>query len=144
VSDLLLGEDSVMVRNGEHGGAETAAGYRQRVGRCPVCEQDAFTLLRRRPRAAERTAVIHHARWTHVLSHTPAELTQASPCAHLLELPRARRRILGQWLYRELRHDWGDRDRRGVHSIDEVLHLATLRLLWRDTRACDQPDCRHG
>src|SRR6266540_3748492 len=61
----------------------------------------------------------------------------------LWQLPLGRRRILADWMYHDLRRYWGDRDRRGVYSIDEVLHSPALHRLWHDAAACGAPGCHH-
>jgi hypothetical protein len=46
------------------------------------------------------------------------------------------RSTLANWLYHDLREYWGDEDRLGVHSFDEVLGSATLHSLWQEAACC--------
>ena len=116
---------------------------RQAVGSCPICGQAAFARLDRHLTRAERVAEIYHARRSHVMSHSAADLAHEPLRVRLLQLPLDRRRILADWMYHDLRHYWGDRDRRGVYSVDEVLHLPALHHLWHDASSCGDPHCRH-
>lgn len=50
--------------------------------------------------------------------------------------------VLRDWR-RELRRDWGDMDRRGVHSIDAALGSPALHRLWHDAVRCTWRNCRH-
>ena len=61
----------------------------------------------------------------------------------LLQLPVERRDILTDWLYRDLRQDWGDQDRRAVYSVQEALSSPTLHRLWHDVVRCAYPGCYH-
>jgi hypothetical protein len=78
-----------------------------------------------------------------VLSHSAGEIAQVKLRSRLLELPPGRREILADWVYRELRHEWGDQDGRGVHSIAEVLDSPALHRLWQDVASCGSSRCRH-
>jgi DNA-binding response OmpR family regulator len=66
------------------------------------------------------------------MAHSASEMARAPLRARVLRFPAGRRRILSNWMYRELRQNWGDLDRRGVHSIDEALASASLHRLWQD------------
>jgi hypothetical protein len=61
----------------------------------------------------------------------------------LLQLPPEGRRTLATWFYHELRKDWGDQDRRAVHSIDAVLDSPAVHRLWHEALTCGLPGCRH-
>jgi len=121
----------------------TDQALRQAVGSCPICGRTLFSELDPRLVRADRVAAIYAARRTHVMSHTAADLAHEPLRARLLQLPLDRRRILADWMYHDLRRYWGDRDRRGVYSIDEVLHSPALHRLWHDAAACGAPGCHH-
>jgi CheY-like chemotaxis protein len=120
------------------------AADRQAVGTCPICGRTAYALLDPRLTSAERLAAIHAVRQSHVMSHRPTDLARAPLRTRLLNLPLDRRRILADWMYRELRQEWGDCDRRGMYSVDEVLHSPDLHRLWHDAASCGQRHCRHA
>jgi hypothetical protein len=61
----------------------------------------------------------------------------------VLQLPPGGRGRLASWYCYDLARDWGDQDRRGVHSIDAALDSPALHRLWQDALRCAWPDCRH-
>jgi CheY-like chemotaxis protein len=117
---------------------------RTAVGSCPICGRTAYGRLEPGLTGPQRVAEIHAARREHIMSHTAADLVHEPLRTRLLQLPLDRRRILADWMYHELRQDWGDRDRRGVYSIDEVLHSPAVHRLWHDAAACGTLHCKHG
>ena len=97
-------------------------------------------MVGRRRRASSRTRVWPRGtprfgpRGAHTCLATPRVRSPRSPLrTRLLDLERGRRDILADWVYHELRQDWGDQDKRGVHSIDEALNSAALHRLWQDS-----------
>ncbi len=116
---------------------------REAVGSCPICGRTAFARLDSTITRADRLAEIYAARRAHVMSHTAADLAHEPLRSRLLQLPLDRRRILADWMYHELRQEWGDLDRRGVYSIEEALHTPALHRLWHDAASCFAPNCRH-
>jgi CheY-like chemotaxis protein len=116
---------------------------REPVGSCPICGRTAYAILNLGLRPTERLSQIYAARRTHVMSHTAADLVHEPMRRRLLQLPVDRRRILANWMFHDMRQDWGDRDRRGIFSIDEVLQATALRDLWHEATACGAPTCRH-
>ena len=123
--------------------ADAALCAPQSVGRCPICGELAFTDAIVAPGAAARVQQIHAARRAHLLAHSARDIARVPMRTRLLELPVSRRRILADWLYRDLRHEWGDRDRRGAYSIDEVLDSAAIHRLWQAAASCGYDGCRH-
>jgi CheY-like chemotaxis protein len=117
----------------------------QPVGTCPMCGHTVFARVDQRFSRAEQLAEVYAARRAHVMAHTAGDLAYEPLRAKLSQLPLDRRRILASWMYPEVRQDWGDRDRRGVFSIDEVLHSPSLHRLWLDAATCDLTSgCRHS
>jgi two-component system, chemotaxis family, chemotaxis protein CheY len=114
------------------------------VGVCPICGTVPTAELDPAASLARRLRVVHAARKAHVLSHSAADVAHLRLGQRLLQLPVDRRDILTDWLYRELCQDWGDEDRRAVHSVDEVLGLPALHRLWQDTLRCSYHGCRHA
>ena len=94
-------------------------------------------------RQPERIHAVRAARVKHVLSHSAAEIASVPLRKRLLQLPIGGRRTLASWFYNELRRDWGDQDRRGLHSIDAALDSPALHRLWQAAICCAWPGCRH-
>jgi hypothetical protein len=124
-------------------GVEAAVRAPQPVGKCPICGEIPYSYTIVASSGKARLAQIHAARRAHLLTHSAREIARVPMRTRLLELPVNRRRILADWLYRELRHEWGDRDRRGLYSIDEALNSAALHRLWHATASCGYAGCRH-
>src|SRR6266545_2552495 len=115
----------------------------QPIGSCPVCGRSPLAEVDAQSSLTARMAAIYSARRVHVLSHSASEIAQVKLRSRLLELPPGRREILADWVYRELRQEWGDQDRRGVHSIAEVLDSPAVHRLWQDAASCGSIRCRH-
>lgn len=113
------------------------------VGTCPICGSVGFTDLDPELSTAERIDAIHAARLKHILLHSADELARMPIRQQLLQTPPDRRQVLTEWLYRDLREDWGDQDRRGVHSVDEALSSAAVHRFWQDVLGCTFENCRH-
>jgi hypothetical protein len=112
------------------------------IGVCPICGVTAYADFSLEE--PDHLRAMHSARINHVLSHSAADIAGVSLRKRLLQLPPEGRRTLATWFYHELRKDWGDQDRRGVHSIDAVLGSPAVRRLWHDALTCGFPGCRHG
>jgi CheY-like chemotaxis protein len=129
--------------------ARTAARGRKRsttvqpLGLCPICHVMQYAAMDPALTSSARLENIHALRQMHVLDHSAAEITRVPLRKRLLDLPRDRRRILSDWVYHELRHDWGDRDSRAVHSIDQALDTPAVHRLWQDATRCAYAACRH-
>jgi CheY-like chemotaxis protein len=115
----------------------------QTVGTCPICGATTFVAISEAAPTPERIRAIQTARRAHVLSHTAADIARVPLRTRLLEMPVGRRRILSDWVYRELRQEWGDRDRRGVYSIDEALDSVDVHRLWHAASSCAYTSCQH-
>jgi len=118
-------------------------GTLQPIGDCPICARTLSARIESNSTMRTRRAAIQAARRAHVLSHTAREIAEVPLRSRLLDLERGRRDILADWVYHELRHDWGDQDKRGVHSIDEALNSAALHRLWLDASSCGGIGCPH-
>lgn len=116
----------------------------QGIGTCPVCAQPLYADIDDSLSAPARIKAIYAVRRTHVLSHSAHDIAQVPLRMRLLQMPIGQRRILADWVYRELRHHWGDADRRAVHSVDETLGSVALHRLWQDAIRCAYPTCPHG
>jgi CheY-like chemotaxis protein len=115
----------------------------QTVGTCPICGATSYAPIGDALPTGERIQAIQAARRAHVLSHTAVDIARVPLRTRLLEMPLGRRRILSDWVYREIRQEWGDRDRRGVYSIDEVLDSAAVHRLWHSASSCAYEGCQH-
>jgi len=115
----------------------------QPIGECPICGRAPMAYIEPNSNLRARSAAIQAARRAHVLSHTAREIAQVPLRTRLLGLERGRRDILTDWVYQELRQDWGDRDKHGVHSIDEALNSAALHRFWQDAASCGGFNCQH-
>jgi len=124
--------------------ADDSASTTRRVGNCPICGTALFAQIDDSLAVPERIRAIHAVRRKHVLSHTAGDIARVPLRTRLLQLPIGQRRILADWVYRELRQHWGDADRLGVHSIDETLGSVALHRLWQDAVRCAYPHCEHG
>src|SRR5205823_1209181 len=131
------------------GGASTGAGARaappagRRVGTCPICGISLYAHIDDSLTVPDRIRAIHAVRRAHVLSHTAGDIARVPLRTRLLQMPIGQRRILADWVYSELRHQWGDADRLGIHPIDEVLGSVTIHRLWQDALRCNYPSCPH-
>src|SRR4051812_1899529 len=97
-------------------GEAAADGTLQPIGECPICGRAPSARIEPNSNLPSRQMAIQAARRAHVLSHTAREIAQAPLRSRLLDFERGRRDILADWVYHELRQDWGDQDKRGVHS----------------------------
>jgi CheY-like chemotaxis protein len=113
------------------------------IGTCPICEESAYAEVSETTLESDRVRAVHIARLRHVLAHSAADIARVPMRMRLLQLPSGRRGTLAKWLYHELRRDWGDQDRRSVHSIDAALDSPSLHRLWQDATRCGWPSCRH-
>ena len=110
---------------------------------CPICGEVPFTESIVASNGAARIDQIHAARRAHLLAHSARDIARVPMRTRLLELPVNRRRILADWLYRELRQEWGDRDRRSAYSIDEALSSSAMHRLWHAAASCGYTGCEH-
>jgi len=113
------------------------------VGTCPICGGAASMDLDPGAPVSGRLDAIRAARLTHVLLHSAEDFARMPMRQQLLQLAADRRQLLTDWLYRDLRYDWGDQDRRGVHSVDEALSSAAVHRFWQDALCCSFEHCRH-
>jgi CheY-like chemotaxis protein len=116
----------------------------RRVGTCPICGISLYAELDDSLNVPARIRAIHAVRRAHVLSHTAGDIARVPLRTRLLQMPIGQRRILADWVYSELRHQWGDTDRLGVHAIDEALNSVNIHRLWQDALRCNYPSCPHG
>jgi CheY-like chemotaxis protein len=121
-----------------------ADGIVQPLGVCPVCGRAPTVNIDPTANLATRHTLIRAARRTHVLGHTAGELALVPLRSRLLQLTPRRRDLLADWVYRELREEWGDLDRRGAHTIAETLDSPALHRLWHDAVTCGGVGCRHA
>jgi hypothetical protein len=125
-------------------GADAAPPAGRRVGTCPICGISLYADIDDSLTVPDRIRAIHAVRRAHVLSHTAGDIARVPLRTRLLQMPIGQRRILADWVYSELRHQWGDADRLGIHSIDEALDSVTIHRLWQDALRCNYPSCPHG
>jgi two-component system, OmpR family, alkaline phosphatase synthesis response regulator PhoP len=116
----------------------------RRVGNCPICGIALYAHIDDALPVPARIRAIHAVRRKHVLSHTAGDIARVPLRTRLLQMPIGQRRILADWVYSELRHQWGDADRLGVHSIDEALDSVAMHRLWQDAARCAYSSCPHG
>jgi hypothetical protein len=88
-------------------------------------------------------AIVERAAQEHLASHPTPVVERFLLRKHLDELAPEVRPMAVKQVYAELREMWGDADRRGVYSIDEVLGAMPVYRLWRDANRCTWPSCRH-
>jgi hypothetical protein len=62
----------------------------------------------------------------------------------LEDLPSRERAEAVRRVYVGLMELWGDRDRRGMHSIDEALACMHVYGLWMDANGCTYSGCQHA
>jgi CheY-like chemotaxis protein len=115
----------------------------QPLGICPICRRAPAAEIDGVANLDARVQAIYRARRVHVLSHTAREIAQVPLRCRLLAYPPGRREILSDWVSHELRQEWGDQDRRAVHSIDEVLDSPAMHRFWQDVSSCGSIGCRH-
>jgi CheY-like chemotaxis protein len=124
--------------------APTASPPGRRIGTCPICSIALYARIDDSLAVPARIRAIHAVRRAHILSHSATDIAGVPLRTRLLQMPLGQRRILAQWVYTELRHHWGDADRRGVHSVDEGLGSVAMHRLWQDAVRCVYPSCHHG
>jgi two-component system, OmpR family, response regulator len=115
----------------------------QPLGICPICKRAPTAEIEAADDLDVLVREIYRARRVHVLSHTAREIAQVPLRCRLLAYPPGRREILADWVSHELRQEWGDQDRRAVHSIDEVLDSPAVHRFWQDATSCGSIGCRH-
>jgi CheY-like chemotaxis protein len=116
---------------------------RRSIGTCPICGVTVYAAVDDGLATTSQLAAIRAARRAHVRTHSDADILQAPLHRKFFELPAGDRRILARWIYHELRQNWGDQDRRGVHSIASVLDAPAIHRLWHDAVRCSFAGCRH-
>jgi CheY-like chemotaxis protein len=114
------------------------------VGTCPICGFTAMAELDPTATLARRLYAVRASRRAHIRLHSPDEVARMPLRQRLLQLPADKRDILMDWLYQDLRQDWGDQDRRAVHSVQEVFGSPGLHRFWHDAMRCSYAGCRHG
>ena len=115
------------------------------AGTCPICGAQAPAAdVTPGARPSSQLPAAYAARLKHVLSHSAEEIARVPMRQQLLQLPLERRYVLTDWLYQDLRQNWGDLDRRGVHSVDEALGSAAMHRLWQCALSCRFENCRHA
>ncbi len=145
VPDELSIEDVDLSSAGSASARPEADPHRgRRVGTCPICGISLYAELDDSLNVPARIRAIHAVRRAHVLSHTAGDIARVPLRTRLLQMPIGQRRILADWVYSELRHQWGDTDRLGVHAIDEALNSVNIHRLWQDALRCNYPSCPHG
>ncbi len=128
----------------DHAASDASVSQERRIGNCPICGIALFAQIDDALPVPERIRAIHAVRRRHVLSHTAGDIARVPLRSRLLQMPIGQRRILADWVYRELRQQWGDADRLGVHSIAETLDSVPMHRLWQDAIRCAYPGCPHG
>ncbi|TME44151.1 MAG: response regulator [Chloroflexi bacterium] len=113
------------------------------VGTCPICGGVGSVDLDPEVPVSGQLDALRAARLKHVLLHSAEDFGRMPMRQQLLQLAADRRQLLTDWLYRDLRYDWGDQDRRGVHSVDEALSSAAVHRFWQDALTCSFEHCRH-
>lgn len=113
------------------------------AGTCPICGAEATVTDVPSGARSARMRAIYAARLKHVLEHSAEEIARVPMRQQLLQLPIDRRTLLTDWLYQDLRLNWGDEDRRGVHSVEEALNSPAVHRLWHDVLSCSFEHCRH-
>lgn len=88
-------------------------------------------------------ASVERAAQEHLASHPTPVIERFLLRKHLDELAPEMRPVAVKQVYAELREMWGDNDRRGVYSIDEVLGALPVYRLWQDANRCTWERCRH-
>jgi CheY-like chemotaxis protein len=116
---------------------------RRSIGTCPICCMTVYAPVDDGLTPTNQLDALHAARRAHVRSHSDADIVRAPLHRKFFELPGGDRHILARWVYHELRQNWGDQDRRGVHSIADVLDSPAVHRLWQDAVRCWSPDCQH-
>jgi len=114
------------------------------IGTCPICANTVYSEVDATLNLPGQIKVIRTARLRHVLSHSSADIAHVPLRRKLLDMPVEGRGPLANWLYHELRENWGDMDQRPVHSMEEALHSAAVHRLYHDARTCFSPTCRHN
>jgi hypothetical protein len=81
---------------------------------------------------------------THLRTHPAPVQARFWLRRFLDDIPPSERPAAVGEIYRELLRLWGDQDRRGTYTIDEVLGSAAVYRLWLDTDRCAHAACPHG
>jgi CheY-like chemotaxis protein len=115
----------------------------RQVGTCPICGIALFAHIDDSLPVPARIRAIHAVRRAHVMSHSAGDIARVPLRTRLFQMPTGQRRILADWVYRELRQQWGDTDRHSVHTVDETLGSVAMHRLWQDAIRCSFQHCAH-
>ena len=112
----------------------------QKAAMCEICGADIYVDV---AHTGGFLAIVERAAQEHLASHPTPIVEQFLLRKHLDELAPEVRPLAVKQVYAELRELWGDGDRRGVYSIDEVLGSMPMYRLWCNANRCNWEKCRH-
>jgi hypothetical protein len=115
----------------------------ERAAICEICGEDIYVDAEGVRSWGSFGAVIERAATEHLASHPTAVVERFLLRKHLDELAPDVRGLAVKQVYSELRELWGDEDRAGVYTIDEVLGSLPVYRLWCNANRCTWEHCKH-
>jgi hypothetical protein len=119
---------------------------KQQAAICEICGEPIYVEIAgvAAGRPSGYYASVQRAAAEHLATHPSPVVERFLLRKHLDELAPNVRPIAVKQVYSQLRELWGDDDRRGVYSIDEVLGTTAMYQLWRSATHCTWSGCRHA
>jgi hypothetical protein len=113
---------------------------------CEICGDTIYVEIEREQPSwlGGFSQAIERAAAAHIATHPTPVVERFLLRKHLDEIAPDVRPAAVKQVYAELREMWGDSDRRGAYSIDEVLGSPTMYRLWFDASRCTWDRCQHG
>lgn len=117
---------------------------RTQVATCGVCEEPIYLDVDEQEPTDQLLRHLRQVEAQHLQTH-PAPILALFALRQVIDrLSPSDRALHVRRVYRALADMWGDYDRRGVYSIDEVLGSAACYRLWVAAEGCAYPGCRHA
>jgi hypothetical protein len=117
----------------------------QKAAICEICGEPIHVEFEQAP-ASQRSslyAVVERAAADHLATHPTPIVEQFLLRKHLDEIAPDVRPAAVKQIYSDLVELWGDADRRGVYTIDDVLGSLDVYRLWCNANRCTFDGCRH-
>jgi hypothetical protein len=115
---------------------------------CEICGDPIYVEIGREHESASWlggfSQAVERAAAAHIATHPTPVVERFLLRKHLDEIAPDVRPAAVKQVYAELREMWGDEDRRGMYSIDEVLGEVTVYRLWLDASRCTWDRCHHN
>ncbi len=116
---------------------------RHQAATCVICDEPIYVEIEDGMSAPATRVEVQRAATAHLHTHPEPVVAHFYLSAVLDRLAPNERALAVREIYGDLRKLWGDRDARGLYSIDEALGSVAMYRLWHAASACSGKGCRH-